>query len=112
MTEGQINDVINNLCQKIGSTQQMLIPEMARLCIVRSWIYAAFCVIFVLLCITGLIISIKKYSHNDYWVVGIVCFPIAGFSFLCCLWVSISEAIQWQFAPTAKAIEYIITLIN
>lgn len=96
----QINNVINNLCQKFNITQEFLVPEMARLCIARAWIDAVFCCIFLALCIIGTVVSTKKS------------FAFIGVLFLLGTWWSVSEAIQWQAAPTAKAIEYIITLIH
>lgn len=108
----QVNEVIDNLCQKIGSTQQMLVPEMARLCIARSWVDAAFCVVLFLLCSIGLVISIKKYREEDNWVIGIVAFSIFALVFFCILWASVSNAVQWQAAPTAKAVEYILELVR
>ena len=108
----QVNEVIDNLCQKIGSTQQMLVPEMARLCIARSWVDAVFCGVLFLLCSIGLIVSIKSYKEDDNWVIGIVVFSIVAFVFLFLLWASVSNAIQWQAAPTAKAVEYILNLVR
>ena len=108
----QVNEVIDNLCQKIGSTQEMLVPEMARLCIARSWVDAAFCGVLFLLCSIGLIVSIKSYKEDDNWVIGIVLFSIVAVTFFALLWASVSNAIQWQAAPTAKAVEYIIELIR
>lgn len=112
----QINDVINNLCQKFNITQEFLVPEMARLCVARAWIDAVFCCIFLALCIVGTVISIKKSKMDDeynyYWILGIIIFVFIGVLFLLGIWWNVSEAIQWQLAPTAKVIEYIITLIR
>lgn len=108
----QVNEVIDNLCQKIGSTQEMLVPEMARLCIARSWVDAVFCGVLFLLCSIWLVVSIKNYREDDNWVIGIVLFSIFAVVFFCLLWTSVSNAIQWQAAPTAKAVEYIIELIR
>ena len=108
----QVNEVIDNLCQKIGSTQQMLVPEMARLCIARSWVDAVFCGVLFLLCSIGLVVSIKSYKKDSDWLVGIVLFSIFAIVFFCLLWASVSNAIQWQAAPTAKAVEYILELVR
>jgi len=108
----QINNVINNLCQKFNITQEFLVPEMARLCIARAWIDAVFCCIFLALCIVGTVVSIKKSKYDDCWHLGIIIFAFIGVLFLLGIWWNVSEAIQWQSAPTAKAIEYIITLIR
>lgn len=108
----QVNEVIDNLCQKIGSTQQMLVPEMARLCIARSWVDAVFCGVLFLFCFIGLVVSIKSYKKDYDWLIGIILFSIVAILFFCLLWASISNAIQWQAAPTAKAVEYILELVR
>ena len=108
----QVNEVVDNLCQKIGSTQQMLVPEMARLCIARSWVDAVFCGVLFLLCSIGIVVSIKNLEKDSDWVAGIVLFSIFAFVFLCLLWASVSNAVQWQAAPTAKAVEYILELVR
>ena len=108
----QVNEVIDNLCQRIGSTQQMLVPEMARLCIARSWVDAVFCGVLFLFGFIGLAVSIKSYKKDSDWLIGIILFSIVAILFFCLLWASVSNAIQWQAAPTAKAVEYILELVR
>ena len=115
----QVNEVIDNLCQKIGSTQQMLVPEMARLIIARSCVNAAFCAIMCLVCILLLINGIRvnknseiEWEVQEIWQVIAVVSGIALFVCFCFLWFNVSEAVQWKAAPTAKAVEYILNLVG
>lgn len=115
----QVNEVIDNLCQKIGSTQQMLVPEMARLIIARSCVNAAFCALMCVVCILCIVKWIRVMKDDDrigdeqdMWTVIAI---FSGFALLICfifLWFSVSEAVQWQAAPTAKAVEYILNLVR
>lgn len=108
----QVNEVIDNLCQKIGSTQEMLVPEMAKFCIARAWVNAAFCGIILIFCIVMTIVCIRKSKEDCDWIGGIAIFGAVAVLFLFGLWWNISEAIQWQAAPTAKAVEYILNLVR
>ena len=115
----QVNEVIDNLCQKIGSTQQMLAPEMARLVIARSCVNAAFCAIMCLVCILLIITGIRvnknskiEWDTQEIWQVIAIISGIALFICFAFLWFSVSEAVQWQAAPTAKAVEYILNLVR
>ena len=115
----QVNDVIDNLCQKIGSTQQMLVPEMARLVIARSCVNAAFCALICIVCIL-LLVKWRRVTKSDEcgwkeeeaWTVIAIISGIALFLFFIFLWFEVSEAVQWQAAPTAKAVEYILNLVR
>ena len=115
----QVNEVIDNLCQKIGSTQEMLVPEMARLIIARSCVNVAFCA---LMCIVCILIIVKwaramknekcGWEEQETWSMFAIFSGIALFICFGFLWFNVSEAVQWQAAPTAKAVEYILELIR
>ena len=108
----QINVVIENLCQKFGATQEVLVPEMAKFCTARAWVNAAFCGIVLIFCIVMTIVSIRKTKEDIDWFGGTVIFSGVAILFFVGLWWNISEAIQWQAAPTAKAIEYTLQLLK
>lgn len=108
----QVNVVIENLCQKFGATQEVLVPEMAKFCIARAWINAVFCGIALIFCIVMTFVSIKKMREDIDWLGGSLIFGFVAILFFVGLWWNISEAIQWQAAPTAKAIEYTLQLLG
>lgn len=115
----QVNEVVDNLCQKIGSTQQMLVPEMARLIIARSCVNAAFCAIMCLVCILLIVkwIRVMKsegcgWEEREAGTMLSIFIGVALLVFFIILWVEVSQAVQWQAAPTAKAVEYILNLVR
>lgn len=108
----QINVVIENLCQKFGVAQEVLVPEIAKFCIARAWVNAAFCGIVLIFCIVMTIVCIRKSQEDFGWFGGIWIFGAVAILFFVGLWWNISEAIQWQAAPTAKAIEYMLQLLK
>ena len=115
----QVNEVIDNLCQKIGSTQQMLVPEMARLIIARSCVNAAFCAILCVVCILLLVKWTRvmksdecSWDEEQTWTMISIFSGVALFICFVFLWFNVSEAVQWQAAPTAKAVEYILNLVR
>lgn len=115
----QVNVVIENLCQKFGATQEVLVPEMARLIIARSCVNAAFCAIMCLVCILLIVKWIRvmksdKCSWDEQQTWSLIS-PFSGIALFICfgfLWFNVSEAVQWQAAPTAKAVEYILNLVR
>lgn len=108
----EVNAVIDNLCQKFGATQELLVPEMARLCIARAWVNAAFCVVLVVFSVILMIISIIKINDIELLATAIGACAIILIASLVGLWCNVSTAIQWQAAPTAKAIEYVLQMVR
>lgn len=118
MKSDEINNVIDNLCQKFGTAQETLIPEMARMNVTVSWINIVF--FLILLSISALIIwkfykayKNAKYNYEQffYLMASILTFGFAIFF----MWEIYDNAItiaQWNFAPTAKAIEYTLQLLG
>jgi hypothetical protein len=58
------------------------------------------------------IVCIRKSKEDCDWICGIAIFGAVAVLFLFGLWWNISEAIQWQAAPTAEAIEYTLQLLK
>ena len=118
MKSDEINNAIDNLCQKFGTAQETLIPEMARMNVTVSRINIAF--FLVLLSISALIIwkfykAYKNTQYHDeqffYFMASIFAFGFAIFF----MWEIYDNAItiaQWNSAPTAKAVEYILNLVR
>lgn len=61
-----INEIIDNLCNKLGTTAEYLIPEYAKMRIAEG--ITAIVVCAILLAVTGLFLRwvIKKYAATDY----------------------------------------------
>ena len=118
MKSDEINNVIDNLCQKFGTAQETLIPEMARMNVTVSRISIAFFLVLLLISILIILKFYKAYKnakYNDeqffYIKATIITFGFVIFF----MWEIYDNAItiaQWNSAPTAKAIEYTLQLLK
>ena len=118
MKSDEINNAIDNLCQKFGTAQETLIPEMAKMNVTVSRINISF--FLVLMSISAIIIwkfykAYKNTQYHDeqffYFMASIFAFGFAIFF----MWEIYDNAItiaQWNSAPTAKAVEYILELVS
>lgn len=119
MNGNDINAVVDNLCQKLGTAKEMLIPELAKMCVARYSVNAIFCLVLFIVAAYAIYRCIKiKIDKNSTWIarenadIGLfVSIPSAG-GFFVALWINSYELIQWLVVPTAKAFEYIITLLK
>lgn len=108
----EVNTVIDNLCQKFGATQEFLVPEMARLCIARAWVNAAFCAVLLVFAVVIAIVCLIKIDDLELMVTAIGICALIILASLIGLWCNVSTAIQWQAAPTAKAVEYVLEMVR
>lgn len=65
MNSNDINSIINNLCDKLGTTANKLIPEMAGYQIAKHSIWLVISLIFIGVCI-GLTIRLLWMRKNDH----------------------------------------------
>lgn len=64
MNSNDVNSIINNLCDKLGTTVNKLIPEMAGYQIAKSSIWLVISLIFIGVCV-GLTIKIVRMHKAD-----------------------------------------------
>lgn len=64
MNSSDVNNIINNLCDKLGTTVNNLIPEMAGYQIAKSSIWLVISLIFIGVCV-GLTIKIVRMHKAD-----------------------------------------------
>ena len=121
MTYEDVNQIIDNLADKLGTTASTLLPELVKYktvsCIANLVITG---IIFV---ICGLIItvSLKVFCAMDkidrYDSFEMFMFPIGLcvggllISFICIM-INLHELIVWTNAPTGAAVYYILTGIR
>lgn len=106
-----VNSVIDNICNKIGTTADILIPELARY---KEYSYlAGFIICFICIVISVSIIWIgnkllkKGYDADD--CIGFYLFGCTGlFSSLVVIMVQIRGYIVWHNAPIGAAVNYIL----
>lgn len=112
----EINDVVNNLCEKLGTSMDRLIPELAKS--ETTELFMIF-IISVAIFSAGMYFLPKawKYDHED----GNELFYNSAFTIIPFLMIAISFTIGacslvslsgWLASPTAKAVLKIIVAIN
>ena len=112
----EINAVIEKLCEKLGTSAQFLIPELAKMRIVSS---AVMVVIGLFITVVGVYFLPKawQYDHREdkdrfedsFWVAlpGMITF--AGFVFLI---TGIYDLACWIASPTASAVLEIVNMLK
>lgn len=112
----EINAVIEKLCEKLGTSAQFLIPELAKLRIVNS---AVMVVIGLCITVVGIYFLPKawRYDHREdkdrfddsFWVALPGSITFAGFVFLT---TGIYNLAGWIASPTASAVLEIANMLK
>ena len=112
----EINAVIEKLCEKLGTSAQFLIPELAKLRIVT---YAIIVVIGLFMIVVGVYFLPKawRYDHREdksdfddsFWVAVPGAITIVGFIFLT---TGIYSLAGWIASPTASAVLEIVSMLK
>ena len=110
----EINIIIDNLCQKLGTSATFLIPELAKKEIVENIIIIIITALFSK-CMIEIIARITKWAKEeddcDLYIFNIfpgVALVIAFSTFA----FSAVDLAGWIASPTAKAIEQIASMIK
>lgn len=120
MTEAAVIAVINEICGKIGTTADYVIPKLSTMEYYSHFFGLFACIALSLVCAIYsaivLIISIKKdMDYFDVW--DMIQFstwfsiPASLITMGFAIWNGY-EMVMWKVAPEAKAIEYIINMIE
>lgn len=64
----EMNDVINNLCDKLGVTVNVLVPEFARYKIASGSIWLIFSAIIIITAIFSTVYIIRKYKYEGEYI--------------------------------------------
>ena len=112
----EINEVINNLCDKLGVAAEYLIPEMARVHIAQNiaMMITAF-IISMFFVVVGIVIwrNIKKDEYPDYDPLFIYSLasllPIVITS--CVFFSSLYNLAGWIASPTAMTVTELAKLL-
>ncbi len=120
MKVNEINEIINNICEKIGigiNSAKEFVPLFAKYKAIND---AFICVGFLIVTIIFVIVTtklIKGYKaaeswDEDGWIVGIVLSSLA--SLICGLvsWFNLFYAIEWIVVPEAMTVQYILNMMN
>ena len=109
-----VNAVIEKLCEKLGTSAQFLIPELAKLGIVNS---AVMIVIGLFMAVVGIYFLPKawRYDHREdgfgdsLWAILPGTITLVGFL---ALTTGIYDLSGWIVSPTAKAFSEIINMLK
>ena len=115
MSSEEINAVINNLCEKLGTTASQLLPEIAKMktaeCMMSILLYLAVVLISAFLLIKGF----KKSKENDWegvWCLILIVSAIGVLFFGVGLIDDSINLAGWAASPTAKALFYVMEKIK
>lgn len=117
----EVNNVINNICNKLGYAATEVTPEMAKYMIARD---AFICIMATLICAIGVLVAVKmikkiqKDKAEDPWsdnlLEGFVC-GVCGLLVIIAA-VTLLDAgenlVGWVVSPKASMVEYISRLIK
>lgn len=109
----EVNIIIDNLCNKFGTTIQALVPEMAKMYIAKDIVSIAICVIFLVIIykiMTKVWEYIKEQDCGLEPIILIPCLPLGIVVSLFC--VHITDFVGWIASPMAKTIETIVMMIK
>ena len=106
----KVSEMIEGLCEKLGTTAQYLIPEMARMNIASNIYNIVVWVVITALSVVVTVYLCKKYkAEDDEWFIGLSLIPavlaLIGFIIIAICGESLT---QWIISPTAKAVMTIL----
>ena len=106
----EINAVIDKLCEKLGTTAQCLIPEMAKLGIAEAIVGIIFSAVIL---VVGIRLVPKTLKRDDRecssWSIVLAVIMVAD---VVMLWCSVLDLAGWITSPTAKAVKEIINTVT
>ena len=107
----KVSEIIEGLCEKLGTTAQYLIPEMARMNIASNIYNIVVWAVIVALSITMTVYLYKMYkAEEEEWFIGLAILP-AALALIGVIVVTIcgENLVKWLSSPTAQAV---MTILN
>ena len=117
----EVNEVINNICAKLGYAATEITPEFAKYSIVQNAFGMALCVVFGLLFAVMGLKACKSFKaldeHDREWdsfpqimgmILGAVGLLIVTVIFFC----DGADLVGWIVAPKASMMRYVLHLIH
>lgn len=113
--ENEVNNIINNLCEKLGTTVTDLTPEMARMNIAEDIVAIVITALFAI----GIAIfwrwanlDKRNFDEDSLYVVLFVLLLICAVGVALCAFSFIPDLVKWTVAPKARMAEYILKAIG
>ena len=115
----EINEIINNLCSKLGVTANYLVPKLAEYkAITSAYLAGMWFLIAVLAVVLSLVIKgkgedgkIEHFFETGKATLFVLLFTASIFCLFGALFYGY-EFVGWRFSPEAKSIEYILELVQ
>ena len=106
----KVSEIIEGLCEKLGTTAQYLIPEMARMNIASNIYNIVVWVVITALSVVAVVYLYKKYrAEDDEWLVGLflilAVLALIGFVIIA---ICGEDLVKWLSSPTAQAVMTIL----
>lgn len=118
MNANDINNVIDNLCSKLGTAKEVLLPEMARMYTIGCAFNTAVCVVALAVLVyifkrnlAKLNSDVPSWDEKQYAEIVTFISGLLFIGFFTGFWFNAYDLVQWISSPTAKAFECILTLL-
>lgn len=111
----EVNEIINNICDKLGILASELIPEMSKMKIAELGVTIVIITLILIGAIIMLIIGAKQLYADEFSESGQALMFIGGFLgvvVLIAVIVIVPEFIGWIVSPKAKSFAYVLEKIG
>lgn len=110
-----VNEVINNICERLGILASELVPEMGRMKIAEF--ECAIIITFIILIIAVVVFAIGMKKNKEGWVddTADAMMVISGFAIaggIIALLIVVPNFVGWMVSPTAKTFAYVLSKIG
>lgn len=117
----EVNEVINNICDKLGYAASEITPEMARYMIAKDWFEVIAFLIIDAILIAVICLGVKSYKglsdHDKEWnseaqVLTVIISGIGAVIITAMLLVVGTNLVGWIASPRASMVEYVLKAIG
>lgn len=117
----EVNEVINNICSKLGYAASEITPEMARYMIARNTFEVIVCVVFMIIATVIGIMAYRSYKrlspHDQEWNCRVQLSSMiisAGVFILFVVVLALvgADLVGWIASPRASMVQYVLEQIK
>lgn len=120
MKANEVNEIINNICEKIGigiNNAKEFIPALAKYKIIHSALWCVLWIVITVLCFSMIKKLIKTYKVSDSWdrpdvAVGIGFLVVISLVLIVTSAGYFIETVEWIASPEVKSIQYVLSMIK
>lgn len=113
----KINAVINNLCEKFGTTAEFLLPEITRYELVaygfKTLVSLTVFIIFLIFAKKSWKMAVDAQDNDSiWWGVMMSCICIAGFILIFSLYGNATEFVGWLASPYGALAHMVLKMLK